>query len=195
MKRIFNFNALAIFLILCFSSVVFAQETKISPEKKKVIAEIISVMKADQKLKEVMQAMFKQLDANYPLIVKAMLDKRTGITPAEKTKIEDDLISQQNNFNSRLQQKMIQAIDFQEFIEATFYPLYDKFFTAAQLNDLLEFYKTPTGQKLNDVLPQLSAESVRLSQEYLTPKIEGILQEAIKEQTRKAPPPAKKANK
>lgn len=198
MKKNCNFYVLMLFLILCFSSFVLAQETKISPQKQKVIGEIISVTKADKKVKEIMQAMFKQMNANYPLIIKAMLEKRTDITPAQKAIIENDLIKKQKDFDQRFQQKTIQVINFQDFIETTFYPLYDKYFTEVELIDLLAFYKTPTGQKLNEILPQLSTDAIRLSQEYLIPKINGILEEVIREQTQKIsspPPPRRRTEK
>jgi hypothetical protein len=193
MKINFKLRALMILTVLCFSSICFAQNVTISPNKKKVIAEIVSVTKADQSVKEVMQSMFKQMNASYPLIIKGMTDKRTDLTPAQKAKIENDLINKRTDFEVRFQQKIIQAINFQEYVEATIYPLYDKYFTETELNDLLTFYKTPTGQKLNAVLPQLSAEGIRLSQEYLIPKINGIVEEVLKEQTQPTAP--QKVNK
>ena len=193
MKINFKLHALMILTVLCFSSICFAQDATISPSKKKVIAEIVSVIKADQRVKEVMQSMFKQMNASYPLIIKGMIDKRTDLTPAQKAKIENDLINKRSDFEERFQQKMIQAINFQEYVEAAIYPLYDKYFTETELNDLLTFYKTPTGQKLNEVLPQLSAEGIRLSQEYLIPKINGIVEDVLKEQAQQTTP--RKANK
>lgn len=191
MKRNFNLYALIIFSILFLSSNAFSQNSGIVPEKRNVIAEIISVTKADQRSKEIMEAMFEQMNANYPLIIKGMIEKQTGLSAAEKSKLTSELIEKQNDFDQRFQQKLIQAINFQEFIEATIYPLYDKHFSVAELNDLLAFYKTPTGQKLNELMPQFSAEAMRLTQEFLNPKIDGIFDEVIREQTQSPPAPKK----
>lgn len=181
------------FIICLFAFTRVQAQTKIAPEKKKLIAEIISVLEADKKVEEVMQSMFKQMDQAYPAIIHSTIEKRTDLTPGSKVALEKQLVKQNNNFSQRFQQKMLKAIDFQEFVEFAFYPLYDKFFTVEELKSLLEFYKTPTGQKLSEILPQLSAESVRLSQEYLIPKIGSIVDELVKEDiektTNKEPPP------
>lgn len=191
MKGILKLRFLPVALILCFSAHVFAQEKTIAPEKKKIIAEIITTLKADQKVKEVMQAVMKQISAGYPMLIQGMLEKETGLTPAQKSAIAAELIEKNDNYTARFEQKMVRAINFQDFIEATIYPLYDKYFTEDELKDLLAFYKTPTGQKLNDTMPQFAAESIRLSQEYLMPKLNGIFEEIMKEQTQKQPPPPK----
>lgn len=181
---------------ILMSLIVFTNaraQTGISPEKKKIIAEIVTVTKADKRIEQVMQAMFGQMNQMYPLMMQSSLKDRKDLTAAQKAEIENALIKKNQDFVGRFQNKMLKAINFQEYIEATIYPLYDKFFTEAELRDLLTFYKTPTGQKLNESLPQFAAESVRLSQDFLMPKLNGIVDEMIKEDAErgKNPPPKK----
>lgn len=166
--------------MLWFASTFFAQDVKISPEKKILIAEIISVIKADEKVKQMMQVISRQRSEGYPAIVKAMLAERTELTPAQKNKIAAALI-RRNNGEISFQNRIVKAIDFQEYVEQTFYPLYDKFFTEAELKDLLEFYKSPTGRKSIEVLPELTRESFRLAQEVLLPKLVKITDQIINE--------------
>ena len=179
-----------VLIIFCCASFAFAQETKISPKKKALIAEIIKAMKADETMKETMQAVFKQMDENYPLFVKATLEGKTGVTAAQKNQIAEALIKQREKTNT-FQSRLVEAINFQEFIEQTFYPLYDKFFTEVELKDLLAFYKSPTGQKLNAVTPLIAADSIKASQEIFLPKmmtiINRIINEDIEKQTKSAP--------
>jgi len=40
--------------------------------------------------------------------------------------------------------------------------LYARYFTAAELRELLAFYRTPVGSKAMKVMPQITAESLRL---------------------------------
>lgn len=52
-----------------------------------------------------------------------------------------------------------------EFVEMIV-PLYGKYFTESEINDLIAFHKTPTGQKLLSVQPQLMQESMQVGQKW-----------------------------
>jgi hypothetical protein len=45
-------------------------------------------------------------------------------------------------------------------------PIYDKYFTHAEIKDLLGFYETPTGKKAISVLPQVMNESAQAGQAW-----------------------------
>ena len=45
-------------------------------------------------------------------------------------------------------------------------PIYDKYYTRAEIHDLTTFYKSPVGQKTIKVLPKLSAEAIDAGQEW-----------------------------
>ncbi|PYX99019.1 MAG: DUF2059 domain-containing protein [Acidobacteria bacterium] len=45
-------------------------------------------------------------------------------------------------------------------------PIYDKYYTRQEIQDLTTFYKSPVGQKTIKVLPKLSAEAIDAGQEW-----------------------------
>lgn len=45
-------------------------------------------------------------------------------------------------------------------------PIYDKYYTRAEIHDLTTFYQSPVGQKTIKVLPKLSAEAIDAGQEW-----------------------------
>src|SRR5437764_8811075 len=45
-------------------------------------------------------------------------------------------------------------------------PIYDKYYTRAEIHDLTAFYQSPVGQKTIKVLPKLSAEAIDVGQEW-----------------------------
>ena len=45
-------------------------------------------------------------------------------------------------------------------------PIYDKYYTRAEIHDLTLFYQSPVGQKTIKVLPKLSAEAIDAGQEW-----------------------------
>lgn len=65
----------------------------------------------------------------------------------------------------------------------------------AELRDLIRFYRTPTGKKLIDSTPKIFAESMRLSNEHLVPKLAPIIEKLLKEEMKfllEAPPQKRK---
>lgn len=192
MKKEFFLSLILFFL--CFTSISNAQTAAISPEKRAIIAEIIIITKADKNAAETMKTVSAQMNEAMPSIMKQILGEQKNLTAAQKAELEAELSEKSAEFSRRFDEKFLKAIDFQEFIEISSYPLYDKFFTEAELKDLLAFYKTSTGQKLNAVMPQLAGEAMRLSNEYLLPKINDVIAQLIKEDAEKLKksPPAPK---
>jgi hypothetical protein len=45
-------------------------------------------------------------------------------------------------------------------------PIYDKYYTREEIQELTHFYQTPVGQKTIQVLPKLSAEAIDAGQEW-----------------------------
>lgn len=184
-----------------FASQAFSQVSpEISADKKQVIEEIIKSVRAEEQMKATMEKMFEQMENVYPAVVDSMIDGQENLTVAEKTKLKAEMIERNAEISKRFNQKFLNVINYPEFLEQVFYPLYDKFFTVEELKDLLAFYKTPTGQKFNNVIPEFSAESIRLSQIYLIPKIDGLLKELINESLKNngkgdPPPPAPKKSR
>lgn len=182
MKKIF----LLTIVFLGFISV--QAQIQISPEKKKVIAEIVLATKAEQQSEQVMRAMFAQMQAGYPAMVKQVLAQDKTLTPARRKTLEAQLNERNEQVTGKLYDRFLEKINFKEYTEQAVYPLYDKFFTESELQDLLAFYKSPTGQKLNQTLPQMTTESIRLAQEILVPKVTTIITELVQEDIKATSP-------
>lgn len=181
MKKCLILNSLLTIVFL--SSFAFSQQTtEISAEKKAVISEIIVVTKADVQSKEIVEKMFAQMEAMYPVIMDSLIEKREGLSEAQKAKMKSELVEKNASFTKKFNQKFLGAINFQDYINEVFYPLYDKFFTVEELKQLLAFYKSPVGQKFNSIMPEFSAESVKMAQNYLVPKIDGIVKDIMNEE-------------
>lgn len=194
MKKYLILNSLLTIIFL--SSTAFSQQTtEIAADKKAVISEIIVVTKADVQSKEIIEKMFAQMEEMYPAIINSMLEKQEGISEAEKAKIKNELMERHASFSKKFNQKFVAAISFQDYINEVFYPLYDKFFTVEELKQLLVFYKSPIGQKFNSISPEFSGESMKLAQNYLLPRVDGIMKEIMSEEMgggQKKNPPAPK---
>lgn len=153
-----------------FSVAVNAQETRISAEKKELIAEVITITKADKLTQDVARAVANSYNEGYPALIRSVVNARTDLTPTQKTMVVNYLLKR-DNAAEQYRQRVLDAIDFREFVEQIYYPLYDKYFTADEIRDLIQFYRSSTGQKVLAVTPEMSAESVAITQKLLMPKI------------------------
>jgi hypothetical protein len=58
-------------------------------------------------------------------------------------------------------------------------PLYATHFTAAELEQLAAFYRTPLGRKLLVETPKLSAQGMAIGQKIVTPRLNKLMQEIM----------------
>lgn len=64
-------------------------------------------------------------------------------------------------------------------------PLYDKYFTEAELKEMIKFYQTPVGKKTIQVMPQLLQESMAVGQtwgEGVAPKLFEQIEKRFKQE-------------
>ena len=78
---------------------------------------------------------------------------------------------------------MNRELDIAKLVEEVFYPLLDKFFTVAELKDLIAFYKSPTGQKTVSLQPQIYTESTTQINTVLIPAMQKVMKKVTDEET------------
>ena len=64
-------------------------------------------------------------------------------------------------------------------------PLYAKYFSEAELRDLIAFYRSSTGTRMLEVTPNLFAESMAKSEQVLGPMLEDIIHDISGDETKK----------
>jgi hypothetical protein len=170
---------LAFILLLAFSLSARAQEA-ITPEKRTLIKELLTLTQADRIGEVVANEMLSQIERdNAQMIDQAMANLKMSKEEKEKTIKE---ASERSAWMIKRFRELLPArVNFTEFLEKAAYPIYDKYFTADELRDLNAFYKTPTGQKSIKVMPGLVQESFQKANELLTPKILDLINEITKE--------------
>lgn len=81
---------------------------------------------------------------------------------------------------SSYEDKLVALVQGEEFREGTV-AVYAKYFTDEDVRNLLAFYKTPTGKKFNEALPQFSADAVEMGQSLFLAKLPELMKELCKE--------------
>lgn len=130
----------------------------IDPAKRAAIEELLTLMKVDQQLKQVLpqiqQMMAQTMD-------KAVQNEMKG--SQDPAQLSADLRDFQNRLFDFLKDKITFANMKPEYVR-----LYDETFTAEELTGILVFYRSPAGQAYLAKLPDLTAKTVELSQRMLT---------------------------
>jgi len=76
--------------------------------------------------------------------------------------------------------KFKEKTDYDDMLKA-YIPLYDKYYTHDEIKQLITFYETPLGQKVVEVTPVLTQESMAIGQAWGERLGQEIVNELIKE--------------
>lgn len=141
MKR----TALALLVCLVFGSVSFAQQTDANaPASKADVERYLDAMHTRDMMKNVMEAMTVQMHK----IVHEQLQKQPNL-PADA---EERL--------NKSSDKMLKEMPYDELIDAMI-PVYQKHLTKGDVDALVAFYSSATGEKVLKEMPAMMSESMQ----------------------------------
>jgi hypothetical protein len=89
----------------------------------------------------------------------------------ERTNLPPDA---EDRMNKRMDE-MLKTLPIDEILQATI-PVYQKHWTKGDVNNMIAFYSTPTGQKLLTEMPQTMAEAMQAMRPVLQKHMEGMKQ-------------------
>ena len=137
----------ALLLVACLllASVSFAQQNPANaPASKEDVEKYLDVMHTRDMMKTMMDAMSKQMHQ----IFAEQLKKEPGMTPEVEARV------------NKMMDDIVKGMPIDDLLDAMI-PVYQKHFTKGDINDLLTFYSTPTGQKLIKELPAITTEAMQ----------------------------------
>ena len=182
MKKILQLT-LILTVVFSFTAISKAQEQKeISAEKERLISELVVLTKTNEQIVEFTDQMLEGMNDLYPVIIEQTLARDKDLTVSEKENLKEYMVGKFDSFNKKFRKRLPEEIDYPKFVRQVFYPLYDKYFTADELRDLIAFYRTATGQKVVTTMPKLLEESQAKTQEVLVPQVLTLLDKILKEE-------------
>jgi len=134
-------------IVLLPVSPLFAQDVEVDPQKEEAIIELMTITGAMDMGEQMSQAMTQQM-------IQVLRRARPDI-PARAFDIVGEEVQ------STVMEELAKG-DFNNNI----IPLYDKYFTLAEIQQLLDFYETDIGKKTIEVMPQLTQESIIIGQQW-----------------------------
>ena len=155
---------LSLAIILLVVAVTAAQQaapsTGDAPASKEDVQKLFEVMRIHQQMQQVMDAMIKQQTA----MVHETLKKRYPQTSAEKIAQADRLIDE-----TMKDMPMDTMLD-------DMIPIYQRHFSKTDVEAMSTFYASPTGQKMMQEMPALTAESMQASYARMQKQLDKIMQ-------------------
>jgi uncharacterized protein len=137
---------LATIVLLCTSSIGFAQQDPAdSPATKEDVQKYLDIMHSREMMTQVIDAMAKPMHQMVHQQYEKDKDKLPADFEARMNKVMDDTMK---NF------------PWDEILDSMV-PVYQKHFTKGDIDHLVAFYSTPTGQKVLRELPAITAEAMQ----------------------------------
>jgi hypothetical protein len=158
----------------------------ISPEKLRLIREMLEIASSKKTIDAMLKAQAEEMEKRMPEIIwqsVSNMKELESLTPEEREKMRSQLASSSVIAGRRMYALLMERIDFNKLIEDISVPLHDKYFTESELRDLLAFYKSPTGMRVIEVMPNLLAESIAQATDIITPKVADIMREIWEKET------------
>ena len=162
-----------------------AGEQAITPEKRALIAELLQVTDSKKNALAFYNAILNQQESQMPDAIWQSLagDKEIqGLSSDEKARLRKEMLETSTRTNKRLRELFSKRIDFAQIVEDIAYDLYSKYFTEAEIKDLVTFYRSPTGKKSIDLSPKMFVESMSTAMERINPKVLEIMTELSNEE-------------
>lgn len=153
--------ALLLCLLLSFGSTAVAQQSQTAsdaPASKEDIERYFDAMHVRDMMKSTMDTMTKQMHQ----VTHGMLQKQSSLPPDAEARLD------------KTTDEMFKNLPIDDLIQVMI-PVYQKHLTKGDVDALVAFYSTPTGQKMIKELPAITAESMQASS--------GILQKMMAQAT------------
>lgn len=149
-------------LIFALAFCFIAYSIGYSQTKQESVKELFQLMRSDS-----------LTDKMFATTIPAMLKQMQG-------QIKDSATLARSN---ELRNSMMQTVKevSKKMINEDMVSLYDKYFTQNEINDLISFYKTPTGQKFIKVTPEIQKEIMTVMFQKYIPEMQKSLKAKAEE--------------
>jgi hypothetical protein len=180
MRHAFNLAGLSLLLVGSICPAAKAQD-EIKPAKRALIKELYMATRADKMAESFAKIILTQMERDLPKMI-SETPEMADLKSRDRELVQRTIVETSTRVFKRFKELMPQRINFAEVMEQMFYPIYDKFFTEEELKDLVAFYKSTTGQKSIEVMPQLMQDAVQRSSQALNAKVMELVTEVMQEE-------------
>ncbi|HSS20671.1 MAG TPA: DUF2059 domain-containing protein [Pyrinomonadaceae bacterium] len=190
------FAGVAVVVLILAAAGARAQDSKpsptpvptstISPEKLALIKELMELTSSQKTIDAVLQSQADEMERRLPDEVWATasaMPEVARLSTLDRESLRIQVMTSALETSRKVNELIKQRVDFNKLIADISVPLHDKYFTEAELRDLVVFYKSSTGQKVIDVMPKLLSESMEQIARTVVPQIVNAVDQLQREET------------
>ena len=163
----------ALATVLFFSLCAFAQQTPAdTPASREQILKLFDVMHIRQQMRSVMEGVMKQQGS---LVRETLKQRYPQMTEEQMANVNDFMAETMKDF------PMDGMLD-------DMIPVYQKHLTQPDVEAMIAFYASPTGQKLMQEMPAMTSEGMQAAYPRMQKQMEKVMQRVEERMKEKSPP-------
>mgnify|MGYP001176955712 CR=1 FL=1 len=153
MKRALLLTSCFVFILLCTNST--RSQSNIEVEKRRLITELLTLTKTDQEILLMGDAVLRGMEESDRKTLLAALDQTSCKTDKQLKECDVKVAESYSKLTKKFRDQLPEEVNYQDYIQKSVYPMYDKYFSISELQDLVAFYKSLTGRKMVAVMPRM----------------------------------------
>jgi uncharacterized protein len=160
----------------------------ISPEKRALIKEFLEAIDIKKTSRAVFDATFNQMMQRMPETMWEAISASKDVqqmSGVEQQRLRDALKERTVLIAQKMKERLTQRLDFDQMMEDISTQIYAKYFNETELKDIIAFYKSQTGKRTLEVMPNLFAESMSASYERMSPILKDLETEITRDEAAK----------
>jgi hypothetical protein len=187
MKNRFLAGLIALAFCFTFALPAGAQDS-LTPEKKALIKEFTKLMTTSTNSEAVVdQFLGEGLKQSAPMISQALLLEipQEKLSSDEQKQLKSEADEATQRIFVRVRTEFPKRVNFGELLDRVGLEIYAKHFSEEEIKELIILYKSPVAQKFLRLLPQFTSEMLPKIQEWITPALTQLMEEAFTEEKKK----------
>lgn len=154
----------------------------LTPAKRALILELLKMTDADKQVEMIINQLTLSHQRRYPILFAQAVNATPNLSDEKKKELIASAQEQSVRSSERLRQLFVQKIDLSKVMQEVALQVYDKNFTEPEMQDIITFYKTPTGKKTLQALPAVMSESMEMTTKLITPPLSDIMKQVMEEE-------------
>ena len=153
----------------------------VSAEARAAIKDLLTAMNTRENLTKTFQAMAQALPPQMSQVMNRQLDANAALTADQKVKVREGM---EQPFDGAVKEA-VGIVTAPKLVDETIekmYGIYAKYYTTAEVRQLVAFYKSPIGAKTLTVTPQAINESFQAAVATFQPRVNAIMEKTMKTQ-------------
>ncbi len=153
--------------------------SRVDPAKKAAIKELLTLTKLSESYSAIRDVMISQVRRTVNVMLQKAISDDTHLNSAQKKQMLDTVSDSSDRIISRYRPLSAERINMPVIMEQVAYKVYDESFTTGEIQDLITFYRTATGQKALKQMPEIMHRSMTLSAQMILSTVMDITKEVV----------------